>query len=138
MTPSSLREAADLLPERAAALNVEPGRRLVEEEDARRVDQGEREVEPALHPAGVAAHLAVGRLREPDALEQDLASPRALRARDSLQRRLQAQVLAAREQGIERRLLERCADRRPDLRALADDVVAGHRAPSRRSAAAGS
>ena len=121
-----LREAADLLPERGAALDVEAGRRLVEEEDLRRVDEGEREVEPPLHPAGVAADLAVGRLREADALEQELAAPGALGPRDALQRRLQAQVLAAGEQRVERRLLERGADRGPHLRALADDVVAGH------------
>ena len=42
----------------------------------RPVDEREREVEPALHPAGVGPHLAVGRLGQPDALEQLLA-PRA-------------------------------------------------------------
>ena len=100
-----LREAAHLFPERAA-LDVEAGRRLVEEEDLRRVDEGEREVEPP-SSARVAADLAVGRLREADALEQEVAAPGALGARDSLQRRLQAQVLAAREQRVERRLLAR-------------------------------
>ena len=65
-----LREPAHLLPERGAALDVEAGRRLVEEEDARVVHEREREVEPALHPARVALHLAVGRLGQADALEQ--------------------------------------------------------------------
>ena len=60
VTPSSFGEAADLGPERVAALRVEAGRRLVEEEDARAVDEREREVEAALHPARVRAHLAVG------------------------------------------------------------------------------
>ena len=70
VTPSSRASRADLLPERRAALRIETGRRLVEEEDARPVDEREREVEPPLHPAGVAADLAVGRLGEADALEQ--------------------------------------------------------------------
>ena len=48
-------EPGDLLPQRGAALRVEPGRRLVEEEDARPVHEREREVEPPLHPARVAA-----------------------------------------------------------------------------------
>ena len=64
------REPCDLLPERAAALRVEPGRRLVQEQHARPVDERQREVEPALHAARVALHLAVGRVGQPDALEQ--------------------------------------------------------------------
>src|SRR5437867_10126631 len=56
------REPSDLGPEGRAALRVEPGRRLVEEEHARAVDQRERQVEAALHPAGVALDLAVGGL----------------------------------------------------------------------------
>ena len=63
-------EARDLLPERRAALWVEPGGRLVEEEDARPVHERERQVEPPLHPTRVASDLAVGGLRETHALEQ--------------------------------------------------------------------
>ena len=57
------REPPDLVPERGAALRVEAGRRLVEEEDRRVVDQCEREVEPALHAARVGAHFAVAGAR---------------------------------------------------------------------------
>ena len=57
-----LDQPRDLLPERGPALWVKPGRRLVEEQHARPVDQGQREVEPALHPARVAAD-GVGRRR---------------------------------------------------------------------------
>ena len=67
-------EPADLGPQRAAALGVEAGRRLVEKEYPRPVHEREREVEPPLHPAGVAAHPPVGGLGEPDAL-QELVSP---------------------------------------------------------------
>ena len=132
------RQARDLLPERAAALRVEARRRLVEEEDARPVDEREREVEPALHPARVRPHLAVGGLGETDAREQLLAAAAALVAADAVQRRLQAQVVARRQQRVERGLLERGADRGAHLRALADDVVAGDASPSRRSAAGAS
>ncbi len=57
-----LREALDLGPQRDARLRVEPGGRLVEEEHARPVDEADRDVEPPLHPAGVAARDAVGGL----------------------------------------------------------------------------
>ncbi len=56
-------EPRDLVPERGAALDVEPGRGLVEEEDAGAVGERQRQVEAALHPARVAADFAVGRLR---------------------------------------------------------------------------
>src|SRR6266545_896196 len=46
-------EALHLRPEGQTALDVETGGGLVEEEDARLVDEREREVEPALHPARV-------------------------------------------------------------------------------------
>ena len=110
VTPSSFARRRDLLPERGPALDVEAGGRLVEEEDARAVDEREREVEPALHPAGVAAHLAVGSLGQADALEQLVGARPALGARQRLQARLEPQVLAAGEQRIERGLLQRGAD----------------------------
>ena len=106
------REPRDLAPERASALHVEPGRRLVEEEDRRPVREREREVEPALHPARVAADLAVGCERQPDPLEQLLRADAALGAGDPVQRALEPEVLAAGEQVVERGLLQRGADRR--------------------------
>ena len=115
VTPSSLAQPPHLLPQRGPALDVEPGGRLVEEEDARAVDERQREVEPALHPAGIAAHLAIGRVDEADAGEQLDGPWRALGARQRLEARLEAQVLAAREQRIERGLLQRRADRLPHL-----------------------
>ena len=54
-----------------------PGRRLVEEQDPRAVHERQREVEPPLHAARVAADAAVGRLGQPDALEQLLRARRA-------------------------------------------------------------
>jgi hypothetical protein len=51
-----------LVPERRAALDVEAGGRLVEEEHARPVEQCERKVEAPLHAARVATDLAVGRV----------------------------------------------------------------------------
>jgi len=118
------REPADLVPQRGAALHVETGGRLVEEEDARTMHERHREIEAPLHAARVAAHLAVGGLRKPDTLEELVCPCATLGARDRLQCRLQAQMLAAGEQWIQRRLLQCSADARTHLRPLAHDVVA--------------
>src|SRR5256714_1110525 len=53
------REPGDLRPQGRAALRVEAGRRLVEEEHARAVDEPEPEVDAALHPPPAAPDLAV-------------------------------------------------------------------------------
>ena len=71
----------------------------------------ERKVEPALHPAGVAADLAIGRFGQSDALEELLRARLALEARYPLQRRLQAEMVTPGEHRVERRFLERRADR---------------------------
>src|SRR5206468_1868450 len=81
-------------PGRAAALRVERGGRLVEEEDRRVVDKSERQVEPALHPTRVRPHLPVARLREADAVEQALDQLLALRTADPVQRGAEPEVLA--------------------------------------------
>jgi hypothetical protein len=90
------------------------------------VDEREREVESALHAAGVAADAPVGRAGEPDAAQQLVRAGRPVAPRDAVQRHLQLEVVAPREQRVERGLLERCADRAPDARPLANDVVAAH------------
>ena len=126
-----LREPAHLLPQRRPALDVEAGGRLVEEEDPRAVDEREREVEPALHTAGVAADLPVGGVGQADAREQLVGARPALVARQGLEARLQAQVLAAREERVERSLLERGADRPAHLGSLPDDVEAADAGGSR-------
>ena len=98
----------------------------------RRVDQREREVEPPLHAARVGPDLPVAGRGEPDAGEQCVDQRLPLRSADPVQRRLQAQVLATGQERVERRLLQRRADRRADLRPLPHDVEAGHRRPAGR------
>ena len=112
-------EPRDLVPERGAALHVEAGRRLVEEEEPRLVDERQREVEPAPHAARVAADLAVGGVGEADARDQLVAAAQRLGLRDPVHPGLQAHVLARGQELVERRLLQRDADRVADLRALA-------------------
>jgi hypothetical protein len=97
------------------------------------VGEGQSEVETALHPARVAADLAVSRLGEADALEQLLAAQLALALGNAVQGGLQAHVLAAAEQRVERRLLQGDADRGAHGARLLDHVVPGDGgAPTRR------
>ena len=111
------REAPDLLPERRAALRVEPGGRLVEEEDRRVVDQRERQVEPALHPARVRADLAVagarsGRRGRAACRSAPCARSPRIPCSDACRRRCSR----PRQERVERRLLQRGADRGAHLR----------------------
>ena len=138
VTPSSRASRATSSQSAVRLCDVEPGRRLVEEEDPRPVDERERQVEPALHPARVAAHLAVGGLGRGRRGEELVRARAALRARERLERRLQAQVLAAGQERVERGLLQRGADPLPHLRAPGGRRRSRRREPSRRSAAAAS
>ena len=109
-----------------------PGRRLVQEEDARRVDERKREVEPALHSAREPLHFAIRVVRKPDAMQQFFRARATLLLGHALQRRLQAEVVARSEQRIERRFLQSNADDPPDLRPILHDVVsADERRPCR-------
>ena len=69
---SSLGEAPDLVPHLDARLGVEAGRRLVEEQHLRAVDEPERDVEPAAHAARVRLDDPVGGVGDPDEVEQVL------------------------------------------------------------------
>ncbi len=73
--------------------------------------EGQRQVEPPFHPARVAADLAVRGLGEADPLEQFVAALFAFGLGEAVQRRLQPHVLAAGQQRVERRFLQRGADR---------------------------
>src|SRR5207247_11007990 len=57
--PVLSRQSCDLAPERASALYVETGRRLVEEEARRAMGEREREVEAALQVVRLADQLTV-------------------------------------------------------------------------------
>ena len=114
----------DLVPDVGAALRVEPGRRLVEEEDARAVHEGEREVEPPLHTAGVTRDLPVGGVDEPDPMDELVRTWLALALRDALQRRLQPQVVTCGEEWVKGGFLQRHTDQPADLRPVLHDVVA--------------
>jgi hypothetical protein len=69
------------------------------------VDERQGEVEPAFHPARVTGDSPVGRVGEPDALEQFPRAGLGDVAPDAVQRRLNAQMLAAGEHLVQRDIL---------------------------------
>jgi enoyl-CoA hydratase/carnithine racemase len=101
------------------------------------VDEREREVEPALHAARVAADLARRRVGQADALEQLVAAGAPVGGGQAVQAGLQVEVLAPGEEVVERRLLQRGADAPPDLRPCRATSTR-RRSPGPRSAAAAS
>ncbi len=103
-------ESSDLLPQRDPTHRVESGGRLVEEQDRRLVDQRQREVETAPHPARVGADSAIAGRGEADPFEQFVGLGVVLRLRQAVEHRLEVQELAAGHQRIDRRVLQRDAD----------------------------
>ena len=100
----------DDFPQRAAALRIEPGGRLVEEDDFRIVDQGQRQRQPLRLPAGERDVIRVGlvfELHEPQQLVG--AAPPRVVAAEEIER------LARRDLVVETRGLQLHADHRADL-----------------------
>ena len=124
------REARDLVPHVRADLQVEAGRGLVEEQHRRLVDEAERDVEPALHPAGKGLHDPVRSLRQSEPVEElgDAALERAASHVEELP--LQAQVLAAGRLPVHPRALRHDADGPPDVARPIEDVEARDDRPS--------
>ena len=106
-------ELAEQRPEVVAALRVEPGGGLVEEQDGRDGDQARGEVEPAAHAAGVGAHQPVGGVgRGRAARAARRRARRASRARQVVEPADQLEVRARGEQAVDRGALageRRCA-----------------------------
>ena len=87
MVTPLVHERADRGPHLLAAARVEAGGRLVEEEQRGPLDHADREVEPALHPAGVGADPAVGGVDEVELVEELVGAASGGRAADSLRSR---------------------------------------------------
>ena len=81
VVPSSLARRATSSHSDVRDLDVEPGRGLVEEEDAGVVQQGEREVQPAAHAAEYVEDLRSAASMSPTALEELVAAGGALGAK---------------------------------------------------------
>ncbi len=91
----------------AHAGRVEPGRRLVQEQEAGAADQRPGDAEALAHAVRVAADAVLGPAGEIDGVERRVD----LRARvAAVERRDELEVLAAREVGVEARRLDEARD----------------------------
>ena len=129
---------ADQAARQLAALGVEVGVGLVEQQQLRLVQDAAADRQPLAHPGRELGDALVGAALHPDRLEQ-LVDPR-LRAPPSspVQAGVEAQVLAAAEVAVEQRLVAEVADPPAQLPGLARAARSRARAPRRRSAAAAS
>ena len=124
-------EPTHLVPHAGAALGIEAGRGLVEEQDLGVVHQRGHQIEPSLHATRVGRDGAIERLAEVDQLAELLDASGHGRLREPVEQALQAQELAARLLGVEGRVLQRDADPQSHLARLPADVEPGHRGPTR-------
>ena len=116
-------ESADRGPHLRSGARVEPGRRLIEEDQRRLGDEARREVEAAAHAAGVLGDGLLRGIRQPELLEELGGLAPGRRPAQALQAREQHEVLGARQHLVERGELPREADELANDLRLAHDVV---------------
>ena len=117
-----LGELLDGLPHLDAPLRVEPVRRLVEEDDRWIPDEAHRDVETATHAARIGRHPPLGRVGQPEAIEQVIRDRAGVL--EVPQAGDQHEVLPATEDLVDGRELAREAERLPDVRSLRGDIEA--------------
>ena len=111
---------------------------LVEEEHLRLVNEAERDVEPALHPARVAARLPVGRVAQPDELEQLIDARLQRLARHAVDATLEEQVLAPGRFPVDAGVLRDVPEHAAHAGGVRDDVLAADERAARSRAASAS
>ena len=109
--PQPLDELADVL----ARLGVEPGRRLVEEEDLRLAEQGAGERGPLAEPLGQAPGERAATVREPDDLEHLGDATLASGRRETLEPCEEGEVVLDRQSQVQPGVLRHHRDPAPDL-----------------------
>ena len=119
-------EPFDLRPHLSPGLRVEPGRRFVEEEHLRAVNQSDRDIQAPGHPAGVGPDQPVGGVSEAEPVEEFAGAGSRGPAAQSLDAGGEQQVLAAGGHRIAACLLRDQADLVAHLPGVADDIDAGH------------
>ena len=131
----SVAALADLRPDHVPhpepAARIEPGRRLVEEQEARPADQRAGEIEPPPHPARVRLRDPVGGLVEEEALEQLVGTASRLGVRELVEAAEHPEVLASGQVLVDGRVLAGEADRAANRLRVADDVEPRHARGSR-------
>ena len=116
----------DVVPDRGPRLDVQPQRRLVEEEQPGVVDEPAGYLQPSPHPSGVGLDLPVGRVLEPHELEQLLSALLGHAPGDPIEVCAEADVLVSREVLVGGVLLRDDADGGPDVVGVGSDAVPAH------------
>ena len=131
-------ELIEALPQQVARLGVQAGRRLVEDDEVRLVDERAGDRQAPLHAAGQGLDLVLGALVELDELEELIGPLARDLAGDVEVARVHLQVLAHRELGVEVVDLRHDAEARLDLAGLRARIhpehaqlTLGHRARAR-------
>jgi hypothetical protein len=118
-------QALDEAPDAPPVREVEAGRGLVEEEDARAVHDAAHDVERAPLAARERADRTLPFVLQVEEIEQLVAALRDLRGGEPIEEAGEAQVLGHRERAVERRFLEHDADRSAHGHRAASHVVPG-------------
>ena len=123
-------QPADLVPHPGPALGVEPGGRLVEEEELGEVHQPDAHVEAALLAAGVGPGLAVAAVGELQGLEQLGGTRARIGGAHAVQAALHDQLPASGDLRVAAPLLADVADPLAHPAGLAEQVAAGNGRPA--------
>ena len=118
-------ELVDVLPDVRPRLRIEAHGRLVEEEDARRVDQPARYLQASLHAAREGSDEMVSAVGEADHGEHQLEPLGTDLGLDAVELGVKLEVLGSRQVVVERRLLKDEADVAAYPERLPHDVEAG-------------
>ncbi len=123
---SGVDEVPDQTPKVDAALRVNPGGGLVEEEDLGPADQRGGQVEPPSHTARVCANGAVGSLTEVDTVEDLGSAPSRLGSGEVVEPADHLHVLPAGEVVVDGCVLPRQPDVGPDGGGVGGHIYAGN------------
>ena len=117
-------ELPDVAEDIGAGLDVEADGRLVEQQQARAMQQRAGDFQPPHLAAGEVAHLAAGAVGKPDARQHLVAAQARVAPGDAVQGGVIQQVLRHREIEIERARLEHDAEQPQRFARRTADVVA--------------
>jgi len=92
--PASLAQAMQFVPHALAQQGIQSGRRLVEEQQGRFMDEGAGQLEAALHPAGELPRASVPMLPQVDDAEDFLDPPPASWEEQTIEAGSEVDVLA--------------------------------------------
>ncbi len=119
-------ELPEDLPQRQAALRVEAGGRLVQEQHGGAVEDRARDHQPLGHPAGEREHRRLGPLGQLELLEQLVGGARDSRRGDAEQAAVEVEVLPHRQLAVQGVRLRDCPEQLLGQRRVGDNVDRAH------------